>query len=439
MQDSQALFANIQALWESIKDAEQQASILFVDLVGSTAFKSLSGPILGLQKTYLHNSVVTKLVANSGEVVKYIGDEAMVLVKGTGHASIACNLAKAIQVEFTNLNQKNQGNPMFPVESKIGIHSGPVQFWKYSGHEQLDPQGTSVDLAARIVSLAKRQQILCSEQTSLESSLPATDLGPVYERYVKGIKAPVKVREILWDGKLREISQNPLPASEDLEVRRLVREGREHIQASDFDGAVVDFSAALKLAPADFNANFGLGEVLTRGLERVNDGREYLNRAKTINPSSPGLLLLEGFLAWQEFSKTADPQRLEAAISLTQECLDLAETAMDRHSVRLAKGNLAYYLALRQKPNDLDRALQLCASATMIYDRIQTRERAGLMDTNAVVFLKRGQREDVASARKLLEEAMKLDPKNPHLYEHMAEVVRMERSLEIAPSKGLAY
>ncbi len=48
-------------------------SIIFVDLAGSTKFKADNGPVLGLEKTFIHNSFVTKAVANKGDVVKYIG------------------------------------------------------------------------------------------------------------------------------------------------------------------------------------------------------------------------------------------------------------------------------------------------------------------------------------------------------------------------------
>jgi class 3 adenylate cyclase len=391
--DAQPLYEEMVKLSAKIQATEKEASIMFIDLAGSTEFKYLQGSIVGLQKTYIHNSLVTKLVAGSGEVTKYIGDEVMVLVKDRNHPALACQLAKAIQNALAKLNKQSQGDIRFPIESKIGIHSGRVQYWKYSGHDYLDPQGTAVDVAARITSLAKPQQILCSDKTSTESSLPVSELGPVLKRYVKGIRDSIGVCEILWDGHARNIGQNPVPVPEHTEVRQLVREGRERRETDGPEAAVKKFEAALQKAPVDFEANFRLGELLARYLDRISEGRKYLNTAKTINPSSAPLLKVEGFLEWQEFQKTATRGHLDAAITLTEECLRVAELTIDNHSAWVAQGNLAYYLIQRNEDHDLSRALRLCESTYGTYNGIETREMAGFLDTYALALLTRGEKD----------------------------------------------
>src|SRR6516165_6164777 len=135
--ETRSLFAESMRVWNAISAQQKDAAILFVDLAGSTEFKAVHGQYLGLQKTFIHNSLVTEAAANPGEVVKYIGDEVMIVTD----AERACRLAIQIQQSFAALNQTHSGDSLFPIRSKIGIHWGPVQYWKYPNHEPLDPQG----------------------------------------------------------------------------------------------------------------------------------------------------------------------------------------------------------------------------------------------------------------------------------------------------------
>jgi tetratricopeptide (TPR) repeat protein len=123
------------------------------------------------------------------------------------------------------------------------------------------------------------------------------------------------------------------------------------------------FKTAVERAPADFGANFRLAEHLTRRLGQISEGRNYLARAKTTNPSSAPLFLLEGFLAWKQYEAEKNSAALEEAIALTEECLRLANLSIDHNSARLAHGNLAYYLAERNRTGDLEHAQTLCEYA----------------------------------------------------------------------------
>ena len=432
-------YREIDELSKSINEQEEDVSILFVDLAKSTHFKATHGAIRGLSRTFLHNSIVTNLAASCGRVVKYIGDEVMIVTSGAGHPIVACQLAKEIQKGIADLSQNYRDDPRFPLESKIGIHSGLVQYWRYPGHDQLDPQGTTVDIAARIVSLAKPQQVLCSEVTSTQSSLSPSELGAAAARYVKGIRDPIRVVEIMWDGQTRGVAQNSVPTTEDADVRKWLSEGQSHLHSADNQSALKCFETALKKAPADFNANFTLGEHLVRRMGDVREGRRHLAQARIINPSSPPLLLLEGFLEWRCFEKENQPGQLEEAIKLTEECLRLAEVTVDRHSTRLALGNLAYYLAKRGRTEDLERAQTLCEEALKTQKMVEGREMSGLLDTYALVLLRKGGKDDVVKARELLEEAIRRDSQNPYPHEHMAELIRMEQTLGIRPASGSIY
>lgn len=437
--DTRSLYEEVANLSLSIKEREQASSIIFADLVGSTDFKAVHGAFLGLQKTFIHNSVITKESRNVGNVVKYIGDEVMIVTQGNDHALAACELAIRIQQSLLQLNQRHSDDARFPIISKIGIHSGPVQYWKYPDHEPLDPQGTTVDVAARMVSLAKGQQVLCTKECANLAKLTNIQFGPAVQRYVKGIIDPIDVVEILWDGTPRQVAQYVAPVTEDHRVRSLVREARVHVRTGNQDAALKAFQAALQIAPRDFNANLGLGELLMRRLGKMDEGRKFLEAARQLNPGSPAVLLIEGFLEWQQFRKTKDKRLLDSAITLTENCLELAEINNDYHNQRLGQGNLAYYLAERKQDNDLEHAVRLCEDTFRRLEGIRGRGTSEFLDTYAFTLLQRGTGDDVVKARKLLEDAIKCDPQNPFPYEHMAELIRKERKLNIKPPSGWDY
>ena len=102
---------------------------------------------------------------------------------------------------------------------------------------------------------------------------------------------------------------------------------------------------------------------------------------------------------------------------MTEEALELAEQAMDYHSIRIAEGNLAHYLAERAKEDDLEKALKLCQKVEKTYEIIVGREQCGFLDTYALVLLENGTKDDVILARKTLERAKECDPQNPYVHE----------------------
>jgi class 3 adenylate cyclase len=437
--DTHLLYEEVSNLWNTIAEKQQEASVVFVDLAGSTEFKAIFGSVFGLEKTFLHNSVVTKIAARHGDVVKYIGDEVMIVVRGAEHAKVACQIGIDIQIGFATLNNNHPNDPRFPIGSKVGIHSGVVQYWKYPGHEPLDPQGNTVDLAARIVSLAKPQQILCSSGCLERLGASALNLSPSAPRHLKGIREPIDVVEIIWDGNARGIAKNALPTSDDPQLRRLVREAREHLRAGNDEAARQAFQAAIEKAPMDFNANLGLGELLARRLGRVKEGKDYLDKACQINPTSPHIPLHEAFMKWQEFRQTNNESCLNEAINLCEECLRLAEINTDYHCDRLARNNLAYYLAERGNDQDVTRAIALCEDVARTCDQLRTRGVSEFLDTYAYALLRRGTKDDVVKARVLLEESIKCEAQNPFPHEHMAELIRKEYALNIKHVSGWVY
>ena len=150
--------STITSILDYEKDIEKQASpivIMFSDLVGSTRYKAKNPVIDGLKRVFTYCKICANAITTNGAtVVKYIGDEVMAIFTGADEA-----LAAAITIH--DVLENLHFNPKF--ECKTAIHAGEVFFFKYPEANILDPQGTTVDLAARIISTTKPRQILISE------------------------------------------------------------------------------------------------------------------------------------------------------------------------------------------------------------------------------------------------------------------------------------
>lgn len=140
------------------------AVVMFVDLVGSTAYKEAHPDEADwLPRLAEFLTEVSKIVSAQGRVVKYIGDEVMAVFEDPDAALHAEHAAEEI-VAFCR-----RSSSMF--KSKIALDYGPVYWLKfgtkdYEGAGRLeiagDPQGRTVDRCARIASKARGQIVLAS-------------------------------------------------------------------------------------------------------------------------------------------------------------------------------------------------------------------------------------------------------------------------------------
>ena len=126
-------------------------SIMFTDIVDSTAMTSRHGDEAAIAMLGVHDHVVrTAVGANSGREIKHTGDGIMAAFN-----SAVCAVKTASQV-IEKLAEHNAGGPEFPVTVRIGISAGePVE-----QHEDLF--GSTVQLAARLCAQAAPGQILVS-------------------------------------------------------------------------------------------------------------------------------------------------------------------------------------------------------------------------------------------------------------------------------------
>ena len=442
--NTKTLFDQIVSLSQKIEGSHGEAAILFVDLAGSTECKVTHGYLQGLQKTFIHNSLVTRLAEQKGRVVKYIGDEVMILIDNDDAPRLACELAMTIQREFRTINSAATKNDhRFPIHTKIAIHFGKVLLWEYDGASSLDPQGTVIDAAARLASIAKPEQILCSDVVRVRSQLGDDVWCTGQLRDFRGLEESLRVFELFWDGCTREISEPSLPLTHNQELIDLIREGREELGAGRIEKARKLFLRAVAAFPKDYMANIHMAELSLR-FTREPDAdaeqvRKYLDQARRSNPNSAKLWTIEGFYNWEQGENGSNPALLDKAIDFSERALRLAELNMDYEQTRIAQGNLAYFLAQRGRDSDLDRAIRMCEATDDRYRSLQTREHAGFLDTFSFVLMRKGGMENIKRARTLLEEAIEKDPRNPYLHQHMADLLRLEERYGLRPPGASRY
>ena len=197
------LLDNAIAEWNKPKTVEEQSgpvTVLFTDIVGSTAMTQAMGDAGAQKVVRAHNRIVREaLSANAGNEVKHTGDGIMASFTKTANgvdASIQMQRETAIH---------NQNNPDLPLHLKIGLNAGePIA-------EDNDLFGTVVQLAARIVDKASADQIFISE---LVRGLSA---GKNYQFIsqggfeMKGFNEEIVIHEVAWKEDGAEGGEAPSP------------------------------------------------------------------------------------------------------------------------------------------------------------------------------------------------------------------------------------
>ncbi len=167
----------------------ETATVLFTDLVGSTATRSAIGDERGDDLRRLHDTLTTDAVAAcNGRIVKSLGDGFMSVF---GSASDAIQAATAIQRAFDRYNRSVRGEPEMHV--RVGIAVGDVTL------EDEDFHGMPVVQAARLCAKCESDEILATMAVKwlVGSRVNATfvDLGALE---LKGISQPTECVRLEW-------------------------------------------------------------------------------------------------------------------------------------------------------------------------------------------------------------------------------------------------
>ena len=160
-------------------------TVMFTDIVDSTAITQRLGDDAALALVQIHDAIVRSALGSSGgREIKHTGDGIMACFAS---AVAAARCATRIQVE---LAQHERENRELPVKVRIGAAAGePVE-------DHLDLFGTTVQLAARLCNHARPEQSLVSNvvaELCIGKGLIFEDLGEVS---LKGFDRPIRVHAI---------------------------------------------------------------------------------------------------------------------------------------------------------------------------------------------------------------------------------------------------
>jgi len=162
-------------------------TILFTDMVESTALTQSMGDEAAMLLLDVHNTVVRNALDNlGGREVKHTGDGIM-----ASFVSAAGAVRCAIQIQ-RELQKHAQANPDRPLKVRVGAAAGePVE-------QHNDLFGSTVQLAARLCAHAQPEQILVSNaiaELCIGKGLSFEDVGEVR---LKGFGSPVRAHAAAW-------------------------------------------------------------------------------------------------------------------------------------------------------------------------------------------------------------------------------------------------
>jgi len=180
-----------------------QATVLFADLVGFTAFCERSGPedVAELLGAFLNLSVEAIFRAG-GTLDKFIGDCVMAFfgapVPQQDHALRAARAAVEIQQGLTAWSAERQARGLPGFAARVGLNSGPVVVGDIGSDRRVDYTvlGNTVNVAARLEShVARPGDVVLGPETwrLLGGEIPTEPLG---ELQLKGLQQRIQAYRV---------------------------------------------------------------------------------------------------------------------------------------------------------------------------------------------------------------------------------------------------
>src|ERR1700736_6469408 len=162
-------------------------TILFTDIVGSTALTRKLGDEATMELLHVHDDIVRDALADlGGREVKHLGDGIMA---SFASAASAVKCASRVQREIAKHNAEKRDRSF---KVRAGVAAGePVEH-----HNDLF--GVTVQLAARLCSHADAEQVLVSNvvaELCEGKVLPFQDIGAIT---LKGFGQPVRAHAVDW-------------------------------------------------------------------------------------------------------------------------------------------------------------------------------------------------------------------------------------------------
>jgi adenylate cyclase len=177
-----------------------EATVVFIDICQFTKFSSTESPdtVVKMLNRYFE-LMVKEILAQGGQVDKFMGDAVMAIFKGEDHLQNAIKTALSIVDQVSGITEPVEGKPEYQFEMSIGINTGEM----ISGNigsaslKRLDYTviGDSVNLAQRLQSAAAPSQILITNKTyqMIKDQFTCHEVGEIN---LKNISQPTSVYEV---------------------------------------------------------------------------------------------------------------------------------------------------------------------------------------------------------------------------------------------------
>jgi class 3 adenylate cyclase len=163
--------------------------VMFADVAGSTAIYENLGDELARERiSNSLNTLISTSTRHGGSLVKTIGDEILVYFLDVDQAMFAAR-------EIQEVMEDDRSPETIGVSIRIGMQYGSAIL------ENDDIFGDTVNVAARIASMAKARQILCTKELAfmLKETELANNVRPFDRLRVKGRQEPVDIYIYVWE------------------------------------------------------------------------------------------------------------------------------------------------------------------------------------------------------------------------------------------------
>jgi len=169
----------------------QPLTILFADISGSTKLFELRGDVYARQLIgAILGALGDECLRHGGQIIKTIGDEIM------------CIFPTPLQgvLSAVDMQKRVTYDPFFARENiaiRIGLHHGEALLEQ--NLEQSDVYGDAVNTAARMTSLAKREQIVATASTiQILNNVTLLHTRSLGSTHVAGKLLPIEIVDIMW-------------------------------------------------------------------------------------------------------------------------------------------------------------------------------------------------------------------------------------------------
>ena len=188
-----------------MQPVEQELVVLFVDLTGFTGHSQRLGPDGTRNLLAMFHKLTARTVeARGGSVFNYMGDGALAVFglergRGTSYADDA--LACAFDLADALSRQSLPQTPDEALSCRIGLHSGPVTLSRLGAqsHQQVTVTGDNVNLASRLMEVAKTQEAVVVASSDFAAGLSEHGrLGSAYTTDVAIRGRDGRVQVLVW-------------------------------------------------------------------------------------------------------------------------------------------------------------------------------------------------------------------------------------------------